>query len=357
MKNKKIIVGLSGGVDSTLTALLLKQQGFDVIAVTLKLHANNTTETNGIKCGGSEFTQRAQRSADELGIPFHVIDCRQKFEKRILEKSWQAFETGNTPNPCYMCNATVKFVELLNTARTLGAEEIATGHYARIEFDSQQRPVLKRGLDTNKDQSYFLSGISSEILNRTLFPLGSMQKSDVKKLVASHGLSCSTLRESQDLCFAAPNGHFSNMLCKHFSGISTPGIFIDESGKQLGIHNGIHQYTIGQRRGLGFATGERVKIININPHSGVIVVSGNKDAACFLQCRANPFYWSREPLTCGELAMAQVRYRQAAVESVIEENTSALQVRFATPVFGVSPGQLLVLYKDDCVIGSGTISR
>ena len=357
MKNKKIIVGLSGGVDSTLTALLLKKQGFDVIAVTLKLHENNKTETKDGICGGNESILRAQTSADELKVPLHVIDCRQKFENRILKKSWQAFETGSTPNPCYECNATVKFVELLNTAQTLGVEKIATGHYARIESDSQQRPVLRRGLDTNKDQSYFLSGISSEILSHTLFPLGSMQKIDVKKLATSHGLSCSTLSESQDLCFAAPNGHFSNMLCDRFEGKSTPGVFIDESGKQLGTHNGIHQYTIGQRRGLGLATGERVKIIDINPHSGVIVVSGNKEAACFFQCRTDPFCWCREPLKQGDLAMAQVRYRQTAVEAVIVENTSALQVRFATPVFGVSPGQLLVLYKDDCVLGSGAISR
>ena len=357
MKNKKIIIGLSGGVDSTLTALLLQQQGFDVIGVTLKLHDNNTTETNDERCGGNESILRAQTSADELKIPLHIIDCCQEFEDRILKKSWIAFESGCTPNPCHLCNTTIKFVELLNTARNLGAEQIATGHYAQIEFDSRQRPVLKRGMDTNKDQSYFLSGISADVLCNTLFPLGSMQKSNVKKLAASNDLSCSTLKESQDLCFAAPDGHFSNMLCDRFEGKPTPGVFIDESGKQLGTHNGIHQYTIGQRRGMGFATGKRVKIVSIDPCSGVIMISEDKNAACFSQCRSNQFNWSREPLTCGEPVMAQVRYRQAAVEAVIEKsNGNALQVKFTTPVFGVSPGQVLVLYKDDCVIGCGAIS-
>jgi len=358
MKNKKIAVGLSGGVDSTLTALLLQQQGFEVMGVTLKLHDRGATDTTGKACGGNQSTLRAQKSADELGIPLHVIACCQKFESRVLKKSWEAFETGSTPNPCFICNTTVKFAELLNTARTLGADQIATGHYARIEFDSWQNPVLKRGLDTNKDQSYFLSGLSPEVLNQTLFPLGSMQKNDVKKLASTYGLSSSTLKESQDLCFAGPEGHFSNALCSRFSGKSTPGVFMDVSGKQLGTHNGIHQYTIGQRRGLGFATGERVKIISINPDSGVIVVSGGKEAACTLQCRAVQFNWSREPLECGERAMAQVRYRQTAVEAVIENNDhNSLQLRFTTPVFGVSPGQLIVLYKDDCVLGCGTITR
>jgi tRNA-specific 2-thiouridylase len=148
------------------------------------------------------------------------------------------------------------------------------------------------------------------------------------------------------------------MLCDRFAGISTPGVFIDENGKELGTHNGIHQYTIGQRRGLGFASGKRMKIINIDPHNGVIVISEAQDAAYFSQCRSTKFNWSREPLPQGATAMAQVRYRQTAVEAIIEKvYGNSLQIKFTTPVFGVSPGQLLVLYKDNCVIGSGEISR
>jgi len=355
---KKIAVGLSGGVDSTLTALLLQQQGFEVIGVTLRLHDGRAAALSGRTCGGSQSVARAQKSADELGIPLHVVDCCREFEHRVLKASWAAFETGSTPNPCFVCNTTVKFAELLNTARRLGAAKIATGHYARIELDREQRPVLRRGLDSGKDQSYFLAGLSAEVLAETLFPLGTMLKTEVKKLAAAYGLSSSTLKESQDLCFAGPEGHFSNELCSRFAGRSTPGIFIDASGRQLGRHTGIHQYTVGQRRGLGFATGERVKITSIDPASGVIAVCGGAEAACSLHCRAVQFSWNREPLACAERAMAQVRYRQSAVEAVLEENAeSTLQLRFATPVFGVCPGQLLVLYQDDCVLGYGTIAR
>lgn len=358
MKKKKIAVGLSGGVDSTLAALLLQQQGFEVVGVTLKLHQRAAAEVQDNKCGGNLSTLRAQRSADELGIPLHVVDCCRNFESFVLKDSWEAFEAGCTPNPCFVCNGTVKFVELLSTARTLGAEKIATGHYARIGYDSQERPVLQRGIDTNKDQSYFLSGLSSEILRSTLFPLGSMKKTEVKRLADALGLSSATLKESQDLCFAAPEGHFSNELCSRFGGKPTPGVFVDEHGKQLGTHDGIHQYTIGQRRGLGFATGERVKITSIDPESGIIVVGGGPEAACAWECRAAPFNWSRSPLLCGERALAQVRYRQSAVEAVIENCAhNSLRLRFSTPVFGVSPGQLLVLYQDDCVVGCGTIAR
>ncbi|MDA3923175.1 MAG: tRNA 2-thiouridine(34) synthase MnmA, partial [Kiritimatiellae bacterium] len=204
MKKEKIIIGLSGGVDSTLTALLLQKMGFDVIGVILKLHKSNKSGIDESACGGNQSIMSAQISADELGIPLHIVDCSKKFENRILKRCWKIFESGATPNPCYSCNALVKFVELLNTARCFNAEKIATGHYARIDFDTQERPVLKRGLDKNKDQSYFLSGLPPSILKHTLFPLGSMQKEDVKRAAKKQGLSSSTLKESQDLCFAGP---------------------------------------------------------------------------------------------------------------------------------------------------------
>lgn len=358
MKSKPlVVVGMSGGVDSSLTALLLKED-YEVRGVTLKLRNAAPDASSTRSCGNAKAIDRAQRAADEIGVPLHIVDCSDKFQGSILEKCWRSFESGCTPNPCHICNASVKFVELLSAAGKLGAEKIATGHYARIVFDEHMQPVLKRGVDTGKDQSYFLSGLSSEILSHTLFPLGTMLKKDVKALAEKHGLTSSELKESQDLCFHGPEGHFSNALRELFSGKAVPGIFVDEAGNTLGTHTGIHQYTIGQRRGLGFATGKRVKIVQIDPQNGTIVVSAKKEAARSEYCKAAPFTWSRQPLQPGEQVMGQVRYRQSAVEAtILLSDNNSLEVRFSRPVFGVTPGQVLVLYKEDSVLGSGVISR
>ena len=356
-KEAKVVVGMSGGVDSSLTAMLLKQE-YQVIGATLKLHGISLTNSNMQACGNEQALDRAKKTAEELDIPLHVIDCSEKFLNKTLKQCWKSFEEGNTPNPCHICNAAVKFTELLKTADKFGAAKIATGHYARIISDNKKRPILKRGIDLNKDQSYFLSGLSSEILSRTLFPLGEMKKDEVRKLADFHNLSSVKLKESQDLCFTGPEGHFSNALFNKFKGRSVPGVFVDENGTILGRHDGIHQYTIGQRRGLGFATGSRVKIISIDPCSGVIVVSNKKEAACSRNCKATSFKWSREPMKPGGAVIAQVRYRQTPAEAVITEvDEQSISISFDKPVFGVTPGQVLVLYKDDCIQGSGVISR
>jgi len=356
-KGGKVIVGMSGGVDSSLTAVLLKQN-YDVVGVILKLHNKPLDGFDTQDCGNIQSLERAEKAAEEVAIPLHVIDCSNEFLNNTLKRCWKAFERGTTPNPCHICNATVKFTELLKAAEEFGAEKIATGHYSRIFFDNENRPVLKRGIDIGKDQSYFLSGLSAEILSRTLFPLGKMQKDEVRKLAALHGLSSVKLKESQDLCFTGPEGHFSNALYEKFNGRRIPGFFVDKSGTVLGRHDGIHQYTIGQRRGLGFATGTRVKITSIDPASGVIVVSDKKEAACSKNCIAAPFQWSRDSLKSGDNVMAQVRYRQPPAEAVITQaDEQSISISFKKPVFGITPGQVLVLYKDDCVLGSGVITR
>lgn len=358
MKRKSnIIVGMSGGVDSSLTAMLLKQK-YKVVGVILKLHNNMVDGFTTQACGNEKALDRAKKAAEEVNVPLHVIDCSECFFNKTLKTCWIAFEQGNTPNPCHICNSVVKFTELLKAADKFGAKKIATGHYAQISSDQKNRPVLKRGADTNKDQSYFLSGLSQEILSRTMFPLGGMRKEEVRKLADLYNLSSVKLKESQDLCFTGPEGHFSNALFNRFSGKRISGVFLNESGTVLGRHNGIHQYTIGQRRGLGFATGSRVKIISINPSNGIIVVSDKKEAACSETCRATSFKWSREPMNSGDTVTAQVRYRQTPTEAVITHTErESISISFDKPVFGVTPGQVLVLYKDNCVQGSGIISR
>ena len=356
----RIVVGLSGGIDSAVTALLLKEQGYEVIGVTLRLRPCGDTSSQAKSCCGSDAARVAGTVAAQLGIRHYAVDCREHFEKDVLRPCWTDFENGFTPNPCVRCNAEVRFDELLEIGRNFGADLAATGHYARIEVDKKKRPLLLRGVDSNKDQTYFLHAIGPDTLRHVLFPLGGRVKPDVRKIAQAHHLINAERSESQDVCFAGPEGHFAEFLRQQYHGRTVPGVFVDESGRVLGTHAGIHQYTIGQRRGLGFATGARVKITAIDPATGTIQVSDRPEAACSLTCRAEAFRWHREPLRVGERALAQVRYRQKAVAATVESLTSdgsAISVRFDEPVFGVTPGQSLVLYEGDLVLGGGRIVR
>jgi tRNA-specific 2-thiouridylase len=356
----RIVVGLSGGIDSTVCALLLKEQGFEVIGVTLRLRPCGDADSAQKSCCGPDAAGMAASVAAQLGIRHYVIDCREHFESDVLRPCWRDFESGATPNPCVRCNADVRFDELLALGRKLGADLVATGHYARVDFDAQGRPRLLRGADANKDQSYFLHALAPDTLRHVRFPLGGMTKPEVRAIAQAHELVNAERAESQDVCFAGPEGHFAEFLRRQYDGRATPGVFVDESGRVLGRHAGIHQYTIGQRRGLGFATGERVKIIAIDPATGCITVSDRAEAALASQACASNFRWHREPLHPGDRASAQVRYRQRAVAASVEllsHDGRELGVRFDEPVFGVTPGQSLVLYDGDLVLGGGAILR
>ena len=356
----RIVVGLSGGIDSTVCALLLREQGYEVIGITLRLRPCGDADSQQKSCCGPDAAGMAGSVAAQLGIRHYVVDCRKHFEADVLRPCWSDFEGGATPNPCVRCNADVRFDELLAVGRKLGADLVATGHYARLKFDEQGRPLLLRGVDSNKDQTYFLHAIAPETLRHVRFPLGGMVKPEVRALAHANGLVNAERSESQDVCFAGPEGHFAEFLRRQYNGRATPGVFVDETGRVLATHTGIHQYTIGQRRGLGFATGERVKVIAIDPVTGTVTVSDRPEAACSMTCQAEAFRWHREPLKPDDRAMAQVRYRQKAVAAVIEaitDDTRTVHVSFAEPVFGVTPGQSLVLYDGDLVLGGGRISK
>ena len=356
----RIVVGLSGGIDSTICALLLQEQGFEVIGVTLRLRPCGDTDSAQKSCCGPDAAGMAGSVAAQLGIRHYVIDCREHFETDVLRTCWAGFESGATPNPCVRCNADVRFDELLAIGHKLGADLVATGHYARVDFDKLGRPLLLRGIDANKDQSYFLHAIAPDTLRHVRFPLGGMTKPEVRALAQARGLVNAARAESQDVCFAGPEGHFAEFLRRQFHGRATAGAFVDEAGRVLGQHSGIHSFTIGQRRGLGLATGERVKVIAIDPATGTITVSDRPEAACSRSCRAEAFLWHREPLRPGDRTTAQVRYRQQAVWATVEtagDDGQALAVRFDEPVFGVTPGQSLVLYDGDLVLGGGQIVR
>ena len=353
---KRIAVGLSGGVDSTVCALLLREQGHEVIGVTLLMQPA-TASNSELRTSPSELLPAAA-VAQQLGIPHHVVDLRERFEACVLRPCWEAFERGATPNPCVLCNPNVKFFGLLACAQEHGCDAVATGHYARVERDAQNRPSLLRGTDTQKDQSYFLHALDTEALARIRFPLGNMTKPEVRMLAMQYGLVSAERIESQDVCFGDAENHVAEMLRQRYHGKTIPGVITDETGKILRQHDGIHQFTLGQRRGLGVATGQRAKVISIDTQSGTIVISSRPDASCQNMCDAEHFRWHREPLACGTEVVAQVRYRQKPVRATIEEHSPGqrtIRIRFTEPVFSVTPSQSLVLYDGDRVLGGGVI--
>ena len=352
---ERIAVGLSGGVDSTVCSMLLRDQGYEVVGVTLLMQPEKDEQARKA-CGGSDSIAVAAAAAAQLGIQHIVVDCRVPFEREVIRPCWETFSRGATPNPCIQCNPHIKFASLVQCAQEQNCAFVATGHYARIAYDEQHRSLIRRGADMEKDQSYFLYGLSAEVRKMIRFPLGEMTKPEVRTRALQYGLVNASRAESQDVCFSIQDGHIAEQLRQRYDGKAILGAIVDEGGKVLGHHTGIHQYTIGQRRGLGVATGQRAKIVSIDATTGTIVISSRPDAVYGTTCKANSFFWHREIPAPGTALMAQVRYRQKPVIAALEAaEGDAICVRFAVPVFGITPGQSLVLYDGDCVLGGGVI--
>jgi tRNA-uridine 2-sulfurtransferase len=343
----KIVVGLSGGVDSSVAAAALHRQGYDVVGLTLWL-----MKGKGQCC--SEGMVDAARLCEELNIPHHIVDSREVFQKYIVDYLVEGYGAGITPLPCSQCNKTVKFTPMLRYAQDeLGIDQIATGHYARITCDSD-RYQLRRALDTTKDQSYFLYDLSQEVLAHVVFPLGDQTKTQTRQMAAEFGLHTAEKPESQDLCLIEAHGSMQTFLDKYLA--PKAGEIVDPTGKVLGQHEGIHHYTIGQRKGIGIAAAHPLYVIAIDAGKNQVMV-GDRTFAQNPDCTVNQINWVSiaQPSTPIQ-AEVQIRYRSPAVSAtIIPLADNRAKIVFDEPQFSVTPGQAAVWYSGDILLGGGLI--
>jgi tRNA-specific 2-thiouridylase len=349
----RVVVGMSGGVDSSLAAALLVEQGFEVIGVTMHLAGSAS------RCCSLDDAEDARRVAERLGIRFYVANYKDRFREEVIEPFADAYLAGRTPIPCVACNDRFKFSHLLARARALGAEVVATGHYARVERDPQSgAPRLLRGADARKDQSYFLFRLSAEQLRRSHFPIGALSKPEVRQRAQALGLATADKPESQEICFV-PDGDYARVVEEIRPGAARGGEIVDaESGAVLGAHGGVHRFTVGQRRGLGGGGPEPRYVVGLDAAQRRVWV-GSAAALDARGARLRGVCWTAGAAPSGLLrAHVQVRYRHTPVPAtVVPSADGGAGVEFDAPVRAVSPGQAAVFYRGDEVLGGGWIEE
>ena len=366
---KTIAVAMSGGVDSSTVAAVLRAEGHNVIGLTMQLwnqrrlagHEGMPEAVQG-RCCSLDDVYDARRVAETIGIPYYVVNHEQRFEDEVVRPFVQEYLSGRTPIPCSLCNNHLKFDQLLLVAQQIGADHLATGHYARVEFDAKRdRWLLKRPADTSKDQTYFLFGLTQEQLSRTLFPLGALTKPEVRALARQHGLALAEKPDSQEICFV-PGGDYKRFLDAYLEeqGEALPdtaGELVTTGGDVVGEHHGIHNFTVGQRKGLGVATGSPLYVIQIKGDTRQVVV-GNSDELYSDTLRVR----RTNLIACAELdqplrVTVKIRHRHEPAPATIEATGGdEILVKFDQAQRAITPGQAAVFYDDDVVVGGGWIA-
>ena len=343
MSPERVVVAMSGGVDSSLAAALLKKGGYEVIGVTMQLRPADELP--------SEHTESARRVAHKLGIPHYVVNFSDIFTEQVITPFYQEYSLGRTPNPCIRCNQYIKFDTLLKKAKELGAHFLATGHYARIEQSGGSYRLLK-GVDSTKDQSYFLYTLGQRELRHLLLPIGNLHKENVRRIAAELGLPAANRRASQDICFI-PDNDYRSFIVNHVP--LEPGEIVDTKGKVLGKHNGLAQYTVGQRQGLGLSSNTRLYVLKLDTANNRLIV-GTEDRLFSSALFAINLSWvsGKPPIDTTDIT-AKVRYKSPEVALALHLSDGVARVNFHQPQRAISPGQSVVFYQGDAVLGGGII--
>src|SRR5579863_7553938 len=363
-----IAVAMSGGVDSSTVAAMLRADGHNVIGLTMQLwNQRRLAGREGMpesvqgRCCSLDDVYDARRVAQQLGIPYYVVNHEERFERDVIRPFVEEYVSGRTPIPCSLCNNHLKFDQLLIVAQQIGAERVATGHYARVAFDeTRNRWLLKRPADHSKDQTYFLFGLTQEQLSRTIFPLGDMTKPEVRERARQHGLALSEKPDSQEICFV-PGGDYKNFLDAYLAeqGESLPdtaGELVTTDGKTIGEHHGIHNFTVGQRKGLGVATGSPLYVLQIKGDTRQVVVGSSEDLYSRTLRARRVNLIAVEDLTAPMRVTVKIRHRHEAAPAIIERDGDEIVTTFDQPQRAITPGQAAVFYDGDVVVGGGWIA-
>lgn len=352
-----VVVGMSGGVDSSVAAYLLKEQGYDVVGVTMQIwqdEEQTVQEENGGCCGLSAVDD-ARRVAAELGIPYYVMNFKKEFQENVIDYFVKEYRNGRTPNPCIACNRYVKWESLLQRSLAIGADYIATGHYAQIEQLENGRYSLRRSATLAKDQTYALYNLTQEQLRRTLMPVGAYSKEEIRAIAEKINLRVANKPDSQDICFV-PDGDYAAFIEKN-AGVHIPeGNFVTPDGKILGRHKGITHYTVGQRKGLGLSLGHPAFVLEIRPETNEVVIGSNEESMTDTLRADRLNFMSVEDLTEPRRVFAKIRYNHKGAWCMVEKTgEDEVTCTFEERQRAVTPGQAVVFYDGDYVLGGGTI--